>query len=345
MQHDLYIRRCLFLAANGIRKVAPNPMVGCVIVCDNKIIGEGYHSVYGGPHAEVLAINDAIAKGFDYLFEQSTLYVNLEPCSHFGKTPPCNDLILEKKIKHVVICNQDPNPLVAGRGIEKLKNNSVDVVSDVLTNEGAELNKRFFTFHQNKRPYIIIKFAESKDGFIAHEIPASDNRKISNVLSDQLVHQWRSEEQVIVVGTNTALIDNPSLTVRNFTGENPIRILIDKDLKIPLSHNIYSKESPTWVFNQLKNEEHDLIRYIKCSFTGNFIQELLSILYHHQILSIFVEGGKNLIQQFIDLNLWDEIRVITSPHLISKGLSSPVFSGISSEKYALGDDLITIYRN
>lgn len=345
MQHDLYIRRCLFLAANGIRKVAPNPMVGCVIVCDNKIIGEGYHSVYGGPHAEVLAINDAIAKGFDYLFEQSTLYVNLEPCSHFGKTPPCTDLILEKKIKHVVICNQDPNPLVAGRGIEKLKNNSVDVVSDVLTNEGSELNKRFFTFHQKKRPYVILKYAESNDGYIAHETPNIDNRKISNVLSDHLVHQWRSEEQVILVGTNTALIDNPSLTVRNVKGKNPIRILIDKDLKVPLSHNIFNKESATWVFNQFKNEDHEHIRYIKSSFTENFVQELLNVFYQNQILSIFVEGGKNLIQQFIVLNLWDEIRVITSPHSINAGLSSPLFSGITSEKYLMGDDLITVYRN
>ncbi len=345
MQHDLYIRRCLFLAANGIRKVAPNPMVGCVIVCDNKIIGEGYHSFFGGPHAEVIAINNAISNGHEHLFNRSSLFVNLEPCSHFGKTPPCANLIIEKKIERVVICNRDPNPLVAGSGIELLKKSGIEVIEGLLSEEGFELNKRFFTFHKKKRPYVILKFAESNDGFIAHEIPSLDNRKISNALSNQLVHHWRSEEQAIMVGTNTAIIDNPSLTVRNVSGENPIRILIDKDLKVPLSHNVFNKESTTWVFNQTKNEEHGHIQFIKCSFGENFIQELLTLLYQRQILSLFVEGGKNLIQQFIDLKLCDELRVITSPHTISKGLSSPNFSGISSEKIELGEDLITIYRN
>lgn len=344
MSDENYMSRCFELATRGLGNVAPNPLVGSVIVNEGKIIGEGYHQHFGGPHAEVNAIQNAIENGFEDQLSSATLYVNLEPCSHFGKTPPCSDLIVRKKIKRVVISNQDPFPEVNGKGIERLTSNGIEVSSGILEKEGRELNKRFFTFHKKKRPYIILKFAQSVDGFIAHEIPTKANQQISNVLSSKLVHKWRADEQAIMVGTKTALIDNPSLTVRHVTGPNPLRIAIDRRLQIPGSYTLFDRSAPTWIINEAKDEIDNTISFIKFNFDETLIEKILMKLYQYQIQSVLVEGGRNLLQQFIDLKLWDEARVITAPIKIEKGLAAPDLKANKSEEFQLAGDLITIYK-
>jgi diaminohydroxyphosphoribosylaminopyrimidine deaminase/5-amino-6-(5-phosphoribosylamino)uracil reductase len=345
MSDEQYMSRCFELASRGHGRVAPNPLVGSVIVNNDLIIGEGYHQVYGGPHAEVNAIQNAIANGYEDQLSSSTIYVNLEPCSHFGKTPPCSDLIIQKKIKRVVIANQDPFTEVNGKGIERLKSNNIDVTSGILADTGRELNKRFFTYQEKKRPYVILKFAQSEDGFIAHEIPTKANQQISNILASKLVHQWRAEEQAILVGTKTALIDNPSLTVRLANGTNPLRIAIDRNLQIPKSFALYDSKAPTWIMNEEKNETDNNVSLIKLNFEQNLIEQVLDKLYQNQIQSVLVEGGRNLLQQFIELKLWDEARVITAPIKITKGLASPVFTGRLIAEFQLAGDRITIYKS
>lgn len=344
MPEKKYLHRCFQLAVNGLGNVAPNPMVGAVIVYENSIIGEGFHEKFGGAHAEVNAIRNAIENGFENLLSESTIYVNLEPCSHFGKTPPCCDLIIKYNFKKVVISNEDPFPEVAGNGIRKIKAAGIDVATSILEAEGREINKRFFTFYQKTRPFIILKFAQSRDGFIAPENPTLENRKISNELSNKLVHQWRSEESAILVGTSTAAIDNPSLTVRNFTGKNPVRMVIDKECKLPLTNSIFNKEAPTLIFNDKKNEIIDNLEFIRLDFTGEILNQINKIAFEKKILSILVEGGSKIHQQYINLALWDEIRSITAPFQLLSGTKSATFTGKVKETFNLGSDQISIIK-
>ena len=325
--HEKYIKRCIEIAKNGLGSTRPNPMVGCVIVHNNVIIGEGFTSAYGGNHAEVNAIHSVVDKT---LLKHSTLYVTLEPCSHFGKTPPCSDLIIKHNIPQVVIGCIDDNIEVAGKGIEKLKNAGCYVTVGVLEAECREHHKRFFTFHNKKRPYIILKWAETQDGFIA---PETKNEQkpvwISNLYSRQLTHKWRSEEQAILVGTNTVLQDNPSLTVRDWTGQNPTRIVIDKHLKLPKNMAVFNGEAETIVIS--KNN---------VDFSKQIAQQICDLLVLKNINSVIVEGGKHTLQTFIDANLWDEARVFIGNISFGKGIKAPQIMGrLISEENIMGDSL------
>ena len=330
---EKYMSRCIQLAKLGAGDVAPNPMVGAVLVYENKIIGEGYHKKFGEAHAEVNCINHVDQKNKS-LIEKSTMYVSLEPCAHHGKTPPCADLIIKNKIKKVIIGCQDIYKEVAGKGIEKLRNADTEVVTGVLENECKELNKRFFTFHQKQRPYIILKWAQSMNGKIG-----SDNDErifISNDYSNRLVHNWRSEEAAILVGTNTVLKDNSLLTTRLWKGNNPVRIVIDKELKLPASLKIFNADAKTIIFNLSKDFTKENIRFLKVQ-NENFLEEILHSLYENNIQSVLVEGGAKTLQSFIDTGLWDEARIITNEKMIiENGIAAPEmrnFSLIKQEKY------------
>lgn len=321
MNDAVFMQRCFQLAQNGLGNVAPNPLVGAVLVHEGRIIAEGYHAQYGEAHAEVMAIRTC---KHPELLPHSTLYVNLEPCSHFGKTPPCADLILEKKIPRVVICNQDPFPEVSGRGIQKLRDAGVDVRTGILAEEGEKLNRRFFTFHRKKRPYIILKWAQSMDGFLDgnKEKPI----KITSLATDQLVHQWRTQEPGIMVGYNTARKDNPKLTARLFPGKTPIRIVYDPKLALPHSLQLFSDGNPSIIFNSLKDEKTGSLQFIKTE--ENKLDELVQHLYSLKIQSILIEGGRKTLQQFIDNNLWDEARVIAGNVSIGNGVKAPVLRNV-----------------
>lgn len=335
------MHRCIELAKIAAGNVAPNPMVGAVLVYNEKIIGEGYHKKFGEPHAEVNCIC-SVKPEDKHLIEKSTLYVSLEPCSHFGKTPPCADLIIESKIPKVVIGCKDVFTKVNGRGIEKLQNAVVEVISGIFEKECIELNKRFFTFHQRQRPYIILKWAESSDGKIAAsalpspQIERVQRTFISNEYSNRLVHKWRSEETAILVGTNTALIDDPSLTTRLWRGKNPIRLVIDLSLLLPSHLNIFNKEVKTIIFNKIKHQEEENLIFYKIE-GADVLHEILIALYQLQIQSLIVEGGAKLLQSFIDKGLWDEARVIRNEELlISSGLNAPKLKNAvlqNQEKY------------
>lgn len=330
---EQYMSRCIQLAKLGAGNVAPNPMVGALLVYENKIIGEGYHQKFGEAHAEVNCINSVVEENKS-LIEKSTMYVSLEPCAHHGKTPPCSDLIIRQKIKKVIIGCRDIYKEVAGKGIEKLRNAGVDVITGVLENECKELNKRFFTFHQQRRPYIILKWAQSANGKIGSN---SDERiLISNDYSNRLVHKWRSEEAAILVGTNTVLKDNPSLTTRLWKGKNPVRIVIDKELKISPSSKIFDEEAKTIIFNLSKSSTEKNIQFIKVS-NENFIKEILDWLYENDIQSVLVEGGTKTLESFINAHLWDEARVITNEKMIiENGIDAPAmkdFLNYRSQKY------------
>jgi diaminohydroxyphosphoribosylaminopyrimidine deaminase/5-amino-6-(5-phosphoribosylamino)uracil reductase len=314
MLHEKYMLRCLQLARNGLGRTAPNPMVGAVLVHEYEIIGEGYHTAFGLPHAEVMAIESCRKPE---LLSQSTLYVSLEPCSHFGKTPPCADLIVDKKIPRVVICNTDPNPLVAGRGMEKLGNAGVEVISGVCEKEGEELNKRFFTFHRNHRPYIILKWAQTADGFLDGD--GTGPLKITGEATDQRVHMWRTQEQAIWVGYRTALKDNPRLTARLFPGKNPLRVVHDPENALPGNLHLFTDGNPTIVFNRHKTETEGTTERIR----AQYIPEMLSALAGKQIQSVIVEGGAATLQEFLDLRLWDEIRMITGNISAGSGVKAP----------------------
>ncbi|WP_204345454.1 bifunctional diaminohydroxyphosphoribosylaminopyrimidine deaminase/5-amino-6-(5-phosphoribosylamino)uracil reductase RibD [Psychroserpens algicola] len=330
--HNTYIKRCIDIAKNGLGTTAPNPMVGAVIAHNDQIIGEGYTSAYGGHHAEVNAINAVKDKA---LLKEATLYVTLEPCSHFGKTPPCSDLIIKHQIPNVVIGCVDDNPQVAGKGIAKLKAAGCKVTVGVLEHECKTHHKRFFTFHNKKRPYIILKWAETNDGFIA---PESKDKKqpvwITNEFSRQLVHKWRAEEQAILVGTHTVLEDNPSLTVRDWKGKNPIRIVIDRELKLSKDLAIFNKKAETLVISDAVID-----------FNKPIAQEICSYLHAQDINSVIIEGGAKTLQTFIDENLWDEARIFTGNSNFKNGIKAPQCSGklISEEKII--EDTLKIYVN
>lgn len=343
--HQTYIHRCLELAQNGIGTTYPNPLVGSVIVHKDKIIGEGWHKKPGGSHAEVIAIEAVKDKN---LLKESTLYVNLEPCSHFGKTPPCADLIIEYEIPKVVIGTIDPFAEVCGNGISKLKNAGVEVEFGFLEKECNELNKRFFTFHQKKRPYIILKWAQTQNGFIA-PLHKDHNRPvwISNEFSRQLVHKWRSEEQAILVGTNTVLQDNPKLNTRDWKGENPARIILDRELKIPEDYSVYDNRSKTiFITEKHKISNQENLFFETTNFKNNLNSQILDILYKHKIQSVIIEGGAKILQSFIDDNLWDEARIFTSYLTLKKGIKAPDFNSKKhSETFILKDNLSLFYNS
>ena len=321
----IYMQRCLELADHGSGYAAPNPMVGAVLVCNDQIIGEGFHKAFGQPHAEVNAIEDAIQKGKTGLLSESTLFVNLEPCSHTGKTPPCTDLILKYRIPHLVIGMTDPFPEVNGRGIEKLRSAGIKVEVGVLETEARELNKRFITYFEKRRPFVLLKFAQTADRFIAPS--AGRNRKISNETTDILVHRWRSQEGAILVGKHTVETDNPLLTTRHWPGKNPLRITIDRQLRLPLSLNIFNADSPTLVFNELKNEIKGNTEFMQIDFQKNILTQILEALYRKKINSVMVEGGSNLIGQFVEQGIWDEAIIITSDKKFGSGIPAPEISG------------------
>ena len=332
------MQRALDLAILGQGSVSPNPLVGCVVVHENKIIGEGYHKIFGGPHAEVNAIASVSDKS---LLNKSSLYVSLEPCNHYGKTPPCTEFILQMGIPRVVVSNQDPNPIVAGKGIEKLRNAGVELILNIKEKEGKWLNRRFFTSHSHQRPYIILKWAQTSDGFIAKE--DYDSKWISNELSRQLVHKWRSEEDAILVGFNTALHDNPQLNVRDWSGRNPIRIVIDHQLDLPKDHFLYDSRQKTIIFNKILNDIKGNIEYIQSpDISVGFI---LKSLFKRNIQSIIIEGGSKLITQFMEAGLWDEARVFTAKKVFHKGISAPIMMKKPSYTENLFDDVLDWHFN
>jgi diaminohydroxyphosphoribosylaminopyrimidine deaminase/5-amino-6-(5-phosphoribosylamino)uracil reductase len=315
-----YMRRALQLAKLGQGNVAPNPMVGCVIVHPvHGIIGEGFHRKFGQAHAEVNAIQEV--ENQEWL-SQSTLYVTLEPCSHFGKTPPCADLIIEKGIAEVVICNPDPHPLVAGKGIQKLQNAGVKVSVGLLEETGTALNRFFFQSIQKKRPFITLKWAQTRDGFIARKDGSS--KWISSPESRQMVHKMRAEHQAIWVGKNTLLLDNPQLTVRDWTGPNPIRLVTDRELTLPQNLAVFEDSSaPTWIFNQKKNETYGHMLWISLPFAQP-LEEMMDYLFQKGVHSVFIEGGSQLIENLLSKNLWDEANVFTGQSDFGYGLQAPV---------------------
>jgi diaminohydroxyphosphoribosylaminopyrimidine deaminase/5-amino-6-(5-phosphoribosylamino)uracil reductase len=335
---ELFMRRAFELALNGKGYVSPNPLVGCVVVHNNQIIGEGWHVKYGEAHAEVHAVNAVADKS---LLSESTVYVNLEPCAHFGKTPPCADLLISHRVKKVVVSNIDPNPLVDGGGIKKLRAAGIEVITGILEPEGRELNKRFFTWIREKRPYVVLKWAQTADGFIAKE--NYDSKWISNAHSRQLVHKWRSEEDAVLVGTKTVFHDNPQLNVREWTGRNPVRIVIDRFLKLSPKLHVFDRAQRTIVYNVLKHEEHPDLLLVRID-EQDFLNGLIANLRKRNIQSLLVEGGAQTLQSFIDAGLWDEARVFTAPHVFGKGIRSPQFHGnlISSESVLT--DTLSIYQ-
>ncbi len=319
-----YMQRCLDLARNGYGRVAPNPLVGCVIINENKIIGEGYHSFFGGPHAEVIAINSVRDKS---LLPHSTLFVNLEPCNHQGKTPPCSDLIIDMGIKKIVVASLDPNPLVSGKGLKRLCQNGCEVVVGVMESESNELNKRFFTFFQKKRPYIILKWAQSADGFIDLWRPFTS--KPAQITSNKLrflVHKWRSEEQAIMVGTNTALKDNPRLDVRYWKGRQPLRVVVDRHLKLQDTSNLLDGTLETLVITEGVEKKIGNTQYVALPFISDQVDlnELMNYFLNKQIQSVFVEGGQKLLQSFIDQGFWDEARIFEGNQHLGSGVKAPL---------------------
>jgi diaminohydroxyphosphoribosylaminopyrimidine deaminase / 5-amino-6-(5-phosphoribosylamino)uracil reductase len=342
--HSKYMSRCLQLAIQGAGYVEPNPMVGAVLVYNDNIIGEGYHQQFGGPHAEVNCIA-SVSENDKQHIPKSTMYVSLEPCAHFGKTPPCVDLIIKNTIPKVVIGCRDPFKEVDGKGIEKLKAAGVGVELGILEKECIALNKRFFTFHQQQRPYIILKWAQSSDGMIA----GSDSERllISNDYSNRLVHKWRSEEAAILVGTNTALLDNPELTTRLWQGKSPTRLVLDMNLRLPASLKLFDGAQPTIIFNTIREGEESNLHYYKIDGSVDIIQQICTALFKLKVQSVLVEGGAKLLQSFIDADLWDEARVITNQNLFTvNGLPAPVLQKYSSSEKidSTGDDITICYR-
>ncbi len=338
------MHRCLELAKEGCGNVAPNPLVGAVLVHEGRIIGEGAHLNYGGPHAEVNCIN-SVKPDDKELISRSVLYVSLEPCAHHGKTPPCADRIIEEKIPQVIIGCSDPFKEVNGKGIEKLRNAGVKVETGILENECKEVNKRFFTFYIQHRPYIVLKWAQTADGIMAHE--DLSRLHISNEFTNIVVHRWRSEEASVLVGTNTAFFDDPALTTRLWKGKNPLRLVIDMGLRLPSSLKLFDGTVSTIVFNTLKHAEAGKPLYYQVTKDVSLVHQVVNALYHMKIQSVLVEGGAKLLQSFIDEGYWDEARVITNTGLtITSGLQSPQLQNhITVKEEQLFSDHIIYYKN
>ena len=344
--HEKYINRCIELAANGLGTTYPNPLVGSVLVYNNRIIGEGWHQKAGKAHAEVNAINSVKDAG---LLSKATIYVSLEPCSHFGRTPPCSDFIIAKGIRKVVIGTVDPFAKVAGKGIKKLLDAGCEVIVGVLEEKCNNLNKRFFTFHLKKRPYIILKWAQSINGFIAPGEQVERNPVwISNKYSKRIVHKWRSEEQCILVGTNTAVADNPQLDTRLWKGNNPTRIIIDQNLRIPQDSHIFDGSVSTiLICGNTKKFDKQIKNLIveNINFEDKVAQQICEIAYKHNLQSLIVEGGSQTLTSFIDENVWDEARVFTGNAHIKTGIPAPKFEGNLFHEESIMEDQLKIYLN
>jgi len=339
ISNELFMQRALELASRGAGHVSPNPMVGCVIVRDNEIIGEGWHKKYGEAHAEVNAFKAVTDQA---QIQESTVFVNLEPCSHTGKTPPCVDLLIDCKVRKVVIANVDSNPLVNGQGIKKLLTSGIEVQTGILEMAGRTLNRRFFTFMEKQRPYIVLKWAQTSDGFIAKE--NYESRWISNDFSRQWVHKWRSEEDGVLVGTRTAAHDNPMLTVREWTGRNPTRIVIDRFLRLPARLNLFDRKVPTLCYNVLKHEDHTNLSLIRLD-EANFMHQLVQDCYKRKIQSLLVEGGALTLKLFLDAGLWDEARVFTSERTFGHGIPAPAVRGRLISRELVERDFFQVYAN
>lgn len=342
--HEQYMHRCLGLAQKAAGHVAPNPLVGAVLVHENRIIGEGYHQVYGRAHAEVNCI-DSVAEADRHLITSATMYVSLEPCAHFGKTPPCADLIIHSRIPEVVIGCRDPFKQVDGKGIEKLQAAGVRVQTGILQQEAWHLNRRFMTFHTRHRPYITLKWAQTANGKIAN----SDYSRvlISNEFTNRLVHQWRSEEAAIMVGTRTALTDNPALTSRLWKGPDPIRIVIDKDLRLPMDLQLFDQTVKTIIFNYKKHEGQEKLLYYQITADVSMVHQVVHALYQLNILSVLIEGGALLLQSFINEGYWDEARIITNQQMqLAGGLPAPALhNGRLQQQQSLFSDAISYFIN
>lgn len=340
---NLYMKRCLQLAALGAGKVAPNPMVGSVLVYQDRIIGEGYHQAYGQAHAEVNCLASVKEKD-RLLIPGSTLYVSLEPCAHFGKTPPCADLIIRSGIKKVVVAIRDPFDAVDGKGIEKLQQAGIEVILGVEQEAALEVNKRFLQFHETHRPYIILKWAESVNGAIAtnEKKPAA----ISSAQTNRLVHQWRAEEAAILIGATTALMDDPSLTVRLVAGKNPVRLLIDPELRVPRTNRLFSAEAPTIIYNYHQSGQEKGIEWVQLDRQTPLLDQLLQDVYKRKLLSILVEGGTKTHQEFMAAGYWNEIRRIQSRSIVLEGgYPAPVITDAREVKTcSLGTDQLIYYR-
>jgi len=335
---EIIMQRCIQLAQNGFGTTYPNPMVGCVIVHQGKIIAEGWHKKAGEPHAEVNAIHQVQNKE---ILKEATLYVSLEPCAHHGKTPPCADMIIHHQIPKVVVGTVDPFAKVNGLGIQKMRNAGIEVKTGVLEKKCRELNKRFFTFHQEKRPYIILKWAQTADGFMAAE--NGEQKWITNEFSRQLVHKWRTEEQAILVGTMTAETDNPQLNARLWGGNQPIRLVLDKDLKLNENLDLFDRSQPTIVFTQKSKENLSNLKFIQVEFNENLVEQILTELYENEIQSVIIEGGKKTLETFIQKDLWDEARIFTSEESWKSGISSPDFRGKLIHSKNISSDRLEIF--
>lgn len=344
--HEIYMQRCLELAALGAGNVSPNPMVGAVIVHNDRIIGEGYHQQYGKAHAEVNAVNNVLQNfsNAEELLKKSVIYVSLEPCAHYGKTPPCADLIIKHQIPKVVVGCRDPFAQVDGKGIEKLQQSGIEVITGILEQECRNLNKRFFTRVQKQRPYIILKWAQTANGYFApndgsqHWITGPESRK--------LVHKWRSEEDAILVGKNTARIDNPQLNTRLWPGKSPKRVLIDRNLELSKDLHVFDNSVETIVFNAIKFDFEDKIKYIALEDFDRFVpQYIMFQLYLQDVQSVIIEGGAHTLNSFITEGLWDEARIFTGKTLLADGIKAPVCFGNKTEHAMVGDDSLQIIFN
>ena len=336
MNPSLFMQRALDLAERGKGTVRPNPLVGCVLVHEGNIIGEGYHEQYGGPHAEVNAIASVTDPN---LLTDATAYVSLEPCSHWGKTPPCANLLIEKGIKSVVVATLDPNPLVAGKGVQLLEAAGIRVQVGLLEQEARWQNRRFFCQQEKHRPYLILKWAQTQDGFIARE--NFDSKWISGTQSRQLAHQWRAEEQAILVGKNTALHDNPRLNVRDWTGTDPIRVVLDSKLELPADLHLFDQQIPTLCYTTRKSEKLTNLEWVKLPQIS--LEALLADLHARQIQSVLIEGGSQTIHQFLAAGLWDEARVFTAPIEFERGIAAPQLTQTPAESHAIGEDQLDLY--
>ncbi len=337
------MQRAIEIARLAEGRVAPNPLVGCVIVHHNQIVGEGYHAFFGGPHAEVNAINSVENKS---LLSESTLFVTLEPCAHHGKTPPCSDLIVAMGIPRVVVGCEDPFEAVNGKGIKRLQDAGIEVVVGVLREECRHLNRRFFAFHEKKRPFVVLKWAQSADGFI--DINRADGRlgsfSISHPDTKELVHTWRAEEAAILIGKNTLLTDNPSLTVREVMGKNPIRLVLSSSRVDLQDKELGNHAAPTWVLTNNASELQGHVRYLACGDVHH-LDKVLDLLYRENVLSVLVEGGAHTLQSFIDAGLWEEARVIVGAAHLNDGLLAPRLVGDCLQQQQSATDVIYYYRN
>lgn len=343
VNNTFYIKRCLELAEKGKGRVAPNPMVGAVLVHNSRVIGEGWHQKYRESHAEVNCLEN-VSDEDKHLIPESTMYVSLEPCAHHGNTPPCAERLVKERVKKVVVCNADPFDKVSGKGFRVLDDAGVDTDKGILQEEGRWINRRFFCYNELKRPYIILKWAQTKNGFFA---PLDRSRfQISNKHSAQLLHKWRTEEDAIMVGATTALHDDPELTARNWNGKNPLRIVLDKKLNLRRESKLLNNKAETWVINESRSKSVDNITYIQFDFGEGILPQLMEKLHSAKVQSLIIEGGAKLLQSFINANLWDEARVFHGEIVMNEGIVAPALANsISAFSSDLNGDVLNVYTN